>query len=238
MTKLIMVPTYNESKNVGRLLSEIAVLQVDADLLIVDDNSPDGTGQVVEDLKALYPRLSVMHRKSKDGIGSAHLAGIAYAYEHGYQRLLTMDCDFTHPTEYIPDFFKEVENADVVVANRYFKMDAISDWPLHRRLVTQVAHLMTSLVLGMKFDATGAYRCYNLQRISRQLFNQVESMGYAFFFESLYVLWKSGAEIREIGTHLPIRTDGESKMTGAEFIRSLKMLGKLFLLRLRKDFGR
>ncbi len=217
-----------------RLVEEINALGIPCDILVVDDNSPDGTGQVAESLKVTHPNLSVKHRSGKLGIGSAHKEAIRYAYEQGYKRLVTMDCDFTHPPAYIPKFLREAEEYDLVVGNRYLNIRSLEDWPLHRRLLTKSVHYMTMIVLGMPFDATNAFRCYNLETIDPGIFDGVKSDSYSFFFESLNQLWLAGVSTIEVPIHLPARVMGESKMKFQDILNALTTLCHLLALRFKR----
>ena len=226
---LVFIPTYNERDNVTPLCEEIQGLGLDLDILFVDDNSPDGTGRVLEELAARYPNVRVAHRKGKLGVGSAHYDGIRKAYDDGYRILITMDCDFTHPPRHIVDLLAEAETADVVVGSRYLAKRSLAGWNLVRKLLTWTGHALTRVLLGMKQDATGALRLYRLDRIPRQAFDLVSSKGYSFFFESLYILNFNGFRIREIPIALPPRTYGHSKMTFREIRHSVALLVSTWL---------
>lgn len=222
---LIFIPTYNERENVERITREILGLGLNADILFLDDNSPDGTGKVLDELAAAHSNLQVIHRSGKLGIGSAHVTGIQWAYDHGYRMLLTMDCDFTHSPDYIPEFISKSENADIVVGSRYLQQGSLDSWNAYRRILTKAGHAATGILLDMPYDATGAFRLYRLDRISRYFVNAVHSRGYSFFFESLYVLKINKYRIVEIPTFLPNRTYGHSKMRLTD---AFKSLGQLF----------
>ena len=226
---LIFIPTYNERANVGPMCQQILALGIDADLMFMDDASPDGTGRLLDALAAQHPRVRVVHRAGKSGIGSAHLAGIDLAYREGYDRLVTLDCDFTHSPALIPDFLARGESADVVVGSRYMEKDSLPGWSLVRRSLTTVGHVLTKNMLGISQDATGAFRVYNLRAIPRALFDLVHATGYAFFFESLLVLKRNGHVIAEIPISLPARTSGHSKMSLREIQRSVSTLLSLFV---------
>lgn len=219
-----MVPTYNEQDNAPRMVEAIHSLGLDADLLFIDDGSPDGTGRILESLRASHPRLAVRHRAGKNGIGSAHLEGIAYAYDNGYLRLVTLDCDFSHNPEDIPRFLHESESADVVVGSRWTTKNSLSEWNLYRRMMTGVGHVLTRVILGLPYDATGAFRAYRLDRIPREVFSLVRGMSYSFFFESLFILHRNGVSIREIPIVLPARTYGHSKMTLRTAAQSVRLM--------------
>jgi dolichol-phosphate mannosyltransferase len=190
------------------------------DILFLDDNSPDGTGQILDEMAKSDPLLFVMHRPGKQGIGSAHKAGIAWAYEQKYQRLITLDCDFTHMPADIPRMLEHADSHDVVVGSRYMLPGSLPGWNLMRRFLTNFGHFLTLNLLGIPQDATGALRVYDLQSIPPQLFEHVTSSGYSFFFESMFLLVRNGFSIKEIPISLPARTYGHSKMSNVEAGRS------------------
>ena len=226
---LIFIPTYNERENVQRICPQIFDLGLDADLVFLDDASPDGTGQLIDELAALNPRIHVIHRSEKLGIGSAHVDGIRFAYDRGYQSLLTMDCDFSHSPSDIPRFLEAAETYDVTVGSRYMTSESLRDWNLLRKFLTTFGHFLTRRLLEIEFDATGAFRLYNLERIPKEVFGLVRSAGYSFFFESLFVLQQNGYRIGEIPIVLPARTYGHSKMSLREAARSGRRVFSLFL---------
>lgn len=230
---LIFTPTYNERDNVGPLLAAILDQRLDCDVLFLDDNSPDGTGALLDELARRHARVEVIHRAGKEGIGTAHQAGIRWAYDRGYDQLVTMDSDFAHPPEYLPAFLAAAaEGYDVVVGSRYLQRHSLADWSLHRRLLTRVGHALTVTLLGLPYDATGAFRCYRLNRIPRHAFDLVRSRGYAFFFESLYVLHVNGFAVGQTPIHLPGRTFGASKMDAHEVAASVRLLLSLYATKL------
>jgi dolichol-phosphate mannosyltransferase len=229
MPTLIFVPTYNERDNVRTMCAELLGLALDADILFMDDSSPDGTGRILDELAQRHPRVQVMHRAGKQGIGSAHLDGIAFAYARGYTRLVTLDCDFTHPPSLIPRFLSASEDADVVLGSRYLASNSLPGWSLYRKSLTMLGHKLTQSLLNLAEDATGAFRVYNLETIPRELFELVESRGYAFFFESLFILQRNGLRLTELPIALPARTYGSSKMNIQEVQRSVSTLLSLFV---------
>lgn len=224
---LIFIPTFNERENVGPMCAALLQLPFAADIVFLDDNSPDGTGELLDELAAKHPRVKIIHRVEKSGIGSAHLAGIAYAYDHGYERLITMDCDFTHSPHDLPRFAEQSRGADVTIGSRHLTGDSLPQWSLWRTLLTRVGHRLTAAALGFAYDATGALRVYDLTRIPRETFSLVTETGYAFFFNSLFVIHENGFNIRELPIVLPARTYGNSKMTLREVERSVQQLGAL-----------
>jgi dolichol-phosphate mannosyltransferase len=226
---LIFVATYNEAENVEALFQRIRALHLNADILFLDDNSPDGTGDIIDRIAAKNPNVYAIHRTGKEGIGSAHLAGIAWAYERKYGTLVTMDCDFTHAPESILDFLAQSEEYEVVIGSRYLQEGSLRTWNVLRKILTHVGHLLTSSLLRMPYDATGAFRLYRLDRIPQGVFALVYSRSYSFFFESLYICWRNGARIFEIPIELPARTYGHSKMAWRDAFRSTTLLAHLYI---------
>lgn len=227
---LVVIPTYNERENVPRMVAELDRLALDADVLFIDDDSPDGTGAVLDEIARTTPRLRVMHRSGKSGIGSAHQAGIAEAYGGGYRTLVTLDCDFSHAPSDIPRLLAAAvaDDVEIVVGSRHMATGSLPGWNPLRRLLTTAGHFMTSSLLELPEDASGAFRLYRLDRIPRELFALVKSRGYAFFFESLYLLSRRGQRVAEVAIVLPARTRGHSKMSWRDAFRSLATLLELF----------
>lgn len=221
---LVLIPTYNEKDNVAPLAAELLALRLELDILFLDDASPDGTGRILDGIARENPRVRVVHRPAKAGIGSAHKDGIRRAYREGYARLITMDCDFTHPPSYIPEFVEASRSCDVVVGSRHLRPDSLTDWQWGRLVLTRLGYVMTRNVLRLPYDATGAYRLYRLDRVPPEAFEKVKADGYSFFFESLFLLHFSGFAIREVGIHLPARAAGSSKMTVRDAWRSFRSL--------------
>lgn len=226
---LIFVPTYNERENIGRLHDELQAMKIDCHFLFMDDNSPDGTGQLMDEIASKHPNVHVVHRASKLGIGSAHREGIMWAYAHGYKTLITMDCDFTHPPEYIPQLLAASAEHDIVVTSRYLQKGSLADWNLFRKALTKLGHFLTCHLLRMKYDATNAFRLYRLDRIPNYFLDLVSSNSYSFFFESLFILNFNRYAIKEVPIVLPARTYGHSKMRFRDAWYSLKLLLILFL---------
>ncbi len=221
---LIFTPTYNERENVELIYQEIKKLNLNADMLFLDDNSPDGTGAALEALSREDSRVHVIHRPGKQGIGSAHREGIRWAYQRGYRMLVTMDCDFSHQPGEIPRFLNEALGADIIVGSRYMEPESISDWNLFRKILTRTGHFLTKYCLKMPYDASGAFRSYRLDRIPEGVFDRVISTGYSFFFESLHVLSLNKFKICEVPIRMPKRAYGHSKMKLADMVQSLRRL--------------
>ena len=224
---LVMIPTYNESENVRIIYGRVRAALPEAKILFVDDNSPDGTGKILDELASTDPTVQVLHREGKLGIGSAHLAGIEWAYQHGTRVLVTMDADCTHSPEEVSLFIDASEKAAVVVGSRFIGEGGINQWPLHRRMITKGGHFFTQLVLGMRYDATGAYRVYRLDKIPQGIFGLVRSRDYSFFYESLKVIDLAKLPIVQVPVVLAPRFEGNSKMRPSDMVRGFTYLFQL-----------
>ena len=232
---LIFIPTYNEADNVERLCRELNAIQLGADILFCDDGSPDGTGEIIDRLAREFPHVQTMHRMGKLGIGSAHQEGIRHGYAHGYETLITMDCDFTHQPVDVRRLLEVARSSGcpVAVGSRYLKRHSLPGWNLMRRSLTYLGHFLTVTLLHLPHDATGGLRVYQLGAIPKELFDRVRSCGYSFFFESLYVLHRNGFAVEEMPIALPARTYGSSKMCFREVLRSTSRLLKLYAASIR-----
>lgn len=207
------------------LLERLRGLELQLSVLFVDDNSPDGTGREIDELCQTFPNVFVLHRPGKLGLGTAHVEGIEWAYKNGYQLVFTMDCDQTHPPEYLREMLLRLDPAsDVVIASRHLLPNSIPDWTPTRRFLSKMGHLMTKTFLRMPYDATGGLRLYRLKRIPMELFRLVRSGGYSFLFESAYVLHLNGFQIKQVPVKLPPRAEGRSKMNFREVGRSIRAL--------------
>lgn len=227
---LILIPTYNEAGNIERLHGEIKKLKIKTDILFVDDNSPDQTAKVIKKIAEKDKGVKLILRAGKLGLGSAHLTGIHWAYRNKYKTLVTMDCDFTHKPSDIPKFIRKKNKADLIVGSRYLTKKSLSEWNIFRKSLTITAHLLTRHLLGIKFDATGAFRLYRLDKIPEKIFDIAESKGYSFLFEILHILFLNSYKIDEIPVNLPARTYGASKMKASDIWNSLKFLFQTYYL--------
>ena len=226
---LILIPTYNELENVEKIINDILILHLDADLLFVDDNSPDGTGIILDKLSNNNIKINVIHRRAKLGVGGAHLQGIDCAYENKYDYLVTMDCDFTHSPSLITSFLIKAKEHDVVVGSRFDNKESLKGWNIARKILTYTGHFMTKFFLGIPYDATGAFRVYKIKNIPQAVFKKIRSNGYSFFFEGLYVLHTNDVDIVEMSINLPKRAYGHSKMKIKDIISSVILLASLFI---------
>lgn len=231
---LLVLPTYNEKGTIGRLLEEIQNQGLELDLLVIDDHSPDGTGELVESLARRMPRLSLMRRPGKMGLGSAHKAGFRYALSHGYAQVITMDADFSHSPEYLSRMIEKSRRADVVVASRYIPGGGLVGWSAFRRFLTYTAHGLTTHLLGVPYDCTGGFRLYQASLLRRIDYESVRSEGYAFLIEMLFEIRRRGFSIQEIPIVIPLRNIGKSKISRTEVLKAIRTLVRLSARRWRK----
>lgn len=230
---LIFIPTYNEKTNVKIIYDKLNDLKLEFELLFLDDDSPDGTGLILDEISKSDNKVKIIHRKTSErGIGSAHMDGINYAYDKNYNYLITMDCDLSHSPEYIYDFIKLKQNYDLVIGTRFINKESIISWNLYRKILTYLGHLASRLFLGLKHDSTGAFRLYNLNNIDRNFVNLINFKRYSFFFESLFILNYNKYKIGEIPINLPSRVYGQSKQTFKDVFIGVKNLFLIFLNRI------
>lgn len=211
---LIITPTYNERENLQRLTTEVHRIVPEAHMLIVDDNSPDGTGDLAEGLAASDSRISVLHREGKLGLGTAYVAGFKYALANGYDLIFEMDADFSHRPEHLPEFLEAIENADVVLGCRYMEGGGTEDWGLMRRLLSRGGNLYARTLLSLPFrDLTGGFKCFRKEVLEGIDLDSLESAGYAFQIELTHRAHRAGFRITETPIIFPDRTLGHSKMS-------------------------
>jgi dolichol-phosphate mannosyltransferase len=219
MKTLIIIPTYNEYDNMRPLLEQIFTYAPASDVLIVDDNSPDGTGKLADEMAAQNPQVHVMHRAGKLGLGTAYIAGFKYAVEHQYDAAFEMDADFSHDPRYLPDFLKAIESADLVIGSRYVTGGGTPNWSLLRRFISGGGNIFARVMLGIPVhDCTAGYRCYRRQVLESIGLDSIESQGYAFQVELAYRVYKRGFKIVETPIIFLDRRVGKSKMSRAIFL--------------------
>jgi dolichol-phosphate mannosyltransferase len=213
MKALVIIPTYNERENLVQLMKQIFAEGLPLEVLIIDDHSPDGTGAVADELAAADPRVHVMHRPGKMGLGSAYVAGFRYALERDYDAVFEMDADFSHNPDSLPEFLRELENADLVVGSRYLHGVTVVNWPLKRLVLSYGANVYSRVITGIPIkDLTGGYKCFRRQVLEALDLSRVKSDGYGFQIEINYKAWRKGFRIREIPILFVDRRAGESKM--------------------------
>ncbi len=228
MKTLIIIPTYNEVENLQSLLSDIFSYAPETHILIVDDNSPDGTGKLADEISAQKPQVSVMHRSGKLGLGTAYIAGFKCAIANGYDAAFEMDADFSHDPKYLPDFLKAIENADLVIGSRYVKGGGTPNWSLLRRFISGGGNIYTRFVLGISVhDCTAGYRCYRREVLENLELDTIQAQGYAFQVEMAYRVFKKGYRIVETPIIFMDRRLGQSKMSGNIFVEGFTSVLRL-----------
>lgn len=212
---LVIVPTYNERENLEALATEVLARLPTADLLIVDDNSPDGTGALAEALRAREPRIEVLHRPGKLGLGTAYLAGFRHGLARGYDYLVEMDCDFSHDPQYLPALIERARaGADLVLGSRYVAEGGTRNWSWSRRAISRGGNLYARAVLGLPIeDLTGGFKCFRRAVLEQVGLDEVRSEGYAFQIELTYRAWRRGFRIEELPIVFVDRRVGQSKMS-------------------------
>ena len=222
---LMIIPTYNEAENIEALIRAIQDLKLPLDILVVDDASPDGTGDIVEGLRDEFENLFVTHRPGKMGLGTAYIAGFRYALANGYGIIMTMDSDFSHHPRYIPDLFIKRKDYDVVIGSRYVPGGGIQNWSLVRQGVSFVANKLAEAILGfVTRDNTSGFRLYNRRVLQSLHFDQIQSNGYSFLVEILYLCKKKRFEIGEVPILFNDRRVGKSKISKTEIIKAVVTL--------------
>ncbi|HKX24791.1 MAG TPA: polyprenol monophosphomannose synthase [Actinomycetota bacterium] len=210
---LVIVPTYNESRNLPQIVPAVLAQDVRLEVLVVDDSSPDGTGALADDMAARNPRIHVLHRGEKEGLGRAYLAGFRWALDRGYEYVLEMDADFSHDPKFLPKFLAAVEHADLVIGSRYKTGVNVINWPMARLLLSYFANVYARVVTGLPLtDATGGFKCFRRRVLEAVDLDRVRSNGYAFQIEMSFRAWKKGMRIVEIPIVFVDRVEGQSKM--------------------------
>jgi dolichol-phosphate mannosyltransferase len=242
---LVTVATYNERENLPELVDEILAVASEVDILVIDDNSPDGTGAWCDAKAAEDARVRCMHRESKLGLGTATIAGMKYAIEHGYRYVLNLDADLSHPPSYLPDLLAGMESrespsggrspaVDVMIGSRYVSGGRIEGWGLGRRLMSRGVNLYARWLLGLRVkDCSGAFRCYRTATLARLDFDAVSSRGYSFQEEILWRLQRAGARLAETPITFVDRRRGASKINWREAAAALWILFRLAIQRRR-----
>ena len=214
MKSLVIIPTYNEVENIQRLIPELMALDPAIRVLVVDDNSPDGTGKLVDDMARENDRISVLHRPAKLGLGSAYVAGFKYAVKQDVDCIFEMDADFSHDPAMVPDFLEQIKSCDVVIGSRYISGINVVNWPMSRLLLSYFANLYTRLVTGMTIrDATSGYKCFRREVLESINLDDVRSDGYAFQIEMNFRCWRKGYRLKEIPIIFVDRRSGTSKLS-------------------------
>jgi dolichol-phosphate mannosyltransferase len=226
---LVSLATYNEAGNLRDLVAEIRSHAPDADILIIDDNSPDGTGAIADELKATLPGIEVVHRPAKQGLGSAIVLAMRHAIEHGYDYYLNMDADFSHPPRFIPDLLAGMRTHDVMIGSRYIPGGGVEgEFNFKRKFMSTGINWYARLLLGLRTkDNSGSFRCYRVSKLARIDFNRIRSRGYSFMEEILFWCRQAGCTFGETPILFENRRAGVSKINKAEAIRALQIILRL-----------
>ena len=233
MKTLIVTPTYNERKNIRELVSTLFELNPDFHILVVDDSSPDGTAEIVEELQADCANLHLLSRNEKTGLGSAYIAGFNYALERDYEAIVQMDADMSHDPKDVPLLIEAIENADLAIGSRYISGINVVNWPLQRLIISYGANIYTRLVTRLPVrDATGGFKCWRREALEAINLDGVRSQGYSFQIEMTYRAWLKGFRITEIPIIFVDRTVGESKMTRSIMLEAAVMIPRLRIWKL------
>ncbi len=228
---LVIIPTYNERDNLEPITSAVLAAEPRVDILVVDDSSPDGTGELADALAAKQPRIHVLHRAQKQGLGKAYLHAFSWALERKYRYVIEMDADFSHDPGYLPRLLKEAEGgADLVLGSRYVPGGGTVNWGLARKVLSQGGSLYARTILGLGIrDLTGGFKCFNRKVLEAIDLRSVKSSGYAFQIELTYRALKKGFTVKEVPIVFEDRRVGQSKMSRKIFIEALTVVWKLRL---------
>lgn len=228
---LVCIPTYNERENIGPITEAVLKAEPRVDILIVDDNSPDGTGQIADELAAKNPRIKVLHREKKEGLGRAYLHAFRTALGMGYTYILEMDADFSHDPRFLPTLLDAAEaGADLVLGSRYVTGGGTVNWGVSRQIISKGGSLYARSILGVSVnDLTGGFKCFHRRVLEGIDLDAVQSTGYAFQIELTYRTLKKGFTVREVPIIFEDRRVGHSKMSRKIFLEALTMVWKLRL---------
>ena len=210
---IIIVPTFNEKKNIKSLFNKLTATKIRFDLLFVDDNSIDDSQEEIKELIKENQNVNCIFRPNRMGVGSAHKDGFIWSYKKNYKTIITMDADGTHDSKYLQYLIDELKNFDIVITNRFLEKNSLENWPLFRIFLTKLRHLTISLFLSMPYDSSGAFRCINCKKVILSDLILAKNNSYSYFWESIFILHRKKYLIGQIPIHLPFRIYGSSKMT-------------------------
>ncbi len=235
MKALVITPTYNEKENIEKLVKAVMQQNDTIELLIIDDNSPDGTGAIVDGLMLSEPRLHIIKRAGKLGLGSAYVTGFKYALQKGYEYILEMDADFSHNPNDIPRLLEAAQTNDLVIGSRYCNGINIINWPIERLMISYFASKYVRVITGMPIkDPTGGFKCFHRRVLEKIDLDNIHSEGYSFQIEMNYKAWIKGFKLKEISIVFTERVDGHSKMSKHIVYEAAWMVWKLRLLAILK----
>lgn len=234
--RVVIIPTYDERENVRPISAAVHAADPEAHILFVDDNSPDGTGGIIDVMAAADARIHALHNPAKGGLGKAYVIGFKWAIQHGYDLIFEMDADFSHDPRELPNFLKAIEKADLVLGSRYVKGIRITNWPLSRLLLSKTASTYVRLITGMPItDPTGGFKCFRRAVLEAIDLDSVMSSGYSFQVEMTHAAWMKGFHVVEIPIIFEDRRSGYSKMNRDIATEALRIVWKLAL---RNQFRR
>ena len=230
---LVVVPTYNERENLPALAAELMALRPPVDVLVVDDGSPDGTGALAEEVARRHPRVKLLQRGGKRGLGTAYLDGFRAGLRQGYGLLMSMDCDFSHPPRYVPALLRRAASADLVIGSRYVPGGGTQGWPLRRRILSRTANTLVKVLLGIRtHDASAGFRCYRREALERIGLDTLRSKGYSILEEMVYRCHRAGLRVAEVPILFVDRRRGQTKISPKDVLGGAVMLLRLFYDRL------
>ena len=226
---LVIIPTYNEKENLPQILPRLLALPVRLEVLVVDDNSPDGTGKIADEFAARDSRVHVLHRAGKEGLGRAYCAGFLWALERRYEFIFEMDGDLSHNPADIPEFLEAAKNADLVVGSRYADGIRVINWPLNRLMLSLTAAKYVQVITGMPItDPTGGYKCFRRKTLELLDLENIRSNGYSFQIEMTHKVWRRGLRVAEVPIIFTDRFQGRSKMSWNIVEEALMMVWRLW----------
>lgn len=228
MKILVIIPTYNEKENIEKLTGQIFGLNADMDVLVIDDNSPDGTGRIIDDLKSRNPKLNVIHREKKLGLGTAYITGFAWALARDYEYIFSMDADFSHNPDYLPGFVDKLSEYNLIIGSRYVKGGGVLNWPLHRKLISKIGNFYAKTILGYPVnDSTSGFMGFRRQVLEKMELDKIKSEGYGFLIEMKYRAHKYGFKTFEYPIVFADRTLGKSKISKNIIFEAFFLVWKL-----------
>jgi len=241
MLNIVIIPTYKESENIGAIINAIFSLPVPYDILVIDDNSPDGTADIVKTMQASFPNLHLLERKGKLGLGTAYIEGFKWSLERDYEYIYEMDADFSHDPHDLLRLYKACheDGADVAIGSRYISGVNVVNWPLSRVLMSYFASIYVRVVTGMRImDTTAGFKCYRREVLANIRPHKIKSIGYGFQIEMKFTAWRLGYKIVEIPIIFTDRKMGSSKMTGGIFNEALWGVLRMKLRSIFKKYPR
>ncbi|MDX1700880.1 MAG: polyprenol monophosphomannose synthase [Melioribacteraceae bacterium] len=235
MKSIVIIPTYDELNNIKKLVPEILKLYDDLDILVVDDNSPDGTGDYVKELSKENNRVKIIEREEKLGLGTAYVAGYKYMLQNGYDVAFQMDADYSHDPQEIANFRKYLDDYDLIIGSRYIQGVNVINWPMRRLLLSYFANYYTKIITGLPLkDSTGGFKCFKRKVLEAIDLDQIKSNGYSFQIEMNYKAWIKGFKLKEVSIIFMDRVAGNSKMS-KQIVR--EAIFRVWKLRFRNIMG-